>query len=100
MAVGEAGGRAARLDRHASGSVSDPELRAAARRSASTGDGEVLSATRREQEASATRLVEGEVALHELWFALPPQQRLRFGEHFSEMLLRAVHRQNDSTSSS
>jgi hypothetical protein len=32
-----------------------------------------------------------------LWFALSLQQRTQFGGHFSEMLLRVVRHQSDST---
>jgi hypothetical protein len=32
-----------------------------------------------------------------LWFALSHQQRVQFGGHFSEMLLRAVQHHTSST---
>lgn len=49
-----------------------------------------------ETEAAA-QVGQSEVALHDLWFALPRQQQLQFGGQFSRMLLRAVELHGSST---
>ena len=99
MAIREESCHSAQLNRHPDRHASDLHQGAASRRDEAVGIGQVLPAASRArtQETQATPPVAQEVALHDLWFALPHQQRVQFGGCFSEMLLRAVRRQNDAT---
>jgi hypothetical protein len=99
VAIREESRRSAQLDRYSDRYASDLHQGAAGRRVEAAGIGQVLPAASpaRTQETRATPSVAREVALHDLWFALPQQQRVQFGGCFSEMLLRAVRRQNDAT---
>ena len=98
IALREEDSHSACLDRHPKGRGSCLEDIATDRCVEINGDGKVLSATPGTEETQATpQIVQGEIGLHELWFALSHQQRVQFGGHFSEMLLRAVRQQNDST---
>ena len=90
----------AQLDRHPARGIACVDEGTTDRRDEAAGHGQVLPATSPSQAMPATSdgNQEEEVALHQLWFALPPQQRTQFGGHFSELLLRAVRHQNDLTS--
>mgnify|MGYP001825860886 CR=1 FL=1 len=86
------------VDRYLEGRVSGLDGIATSRRTAAIEDGDVLSTTSDTEAAQAkTRILQEEVASQGLWFALSYQQRTQFGGHFSEMLLRAVQRQTEST---
>lgn len=92
-------------DGHSSGVDRRPEIcnscldgRPADRSAEIAGDGGVLSTTSLAEEKQATtQILEEDVDLRELWFALSHQQRVQFGGHFSEMLLRAVQHHTSST---
>ena len=97
IAIREESRHSADLDRHPDGCVSCLDEIATDRCDELAGNGQVLSATSNAQETQATpENVQDDVGLHELWFALSHEQRVQFGGHFSEMLLRAARRQNDS----
>ena len=87
----------ARLDRHADRGDARSEDFAAGRGAKPAEDGSLLPGTPAAEEDSATHSREGEgegeVALHELWFALPRHEQEQFGGHFSRLLLRMIQQQ-------
>jgi len=99
VAIREESCRSAQFDRHPDPYASGLRQGAAGRRDEAAGIGQVLPAASCAvaEGTQATPSVAQEVALHDLWFALPRQQRVQFGGCFSEMLLRALRRQNDAT---
>ncbi len=97
IGIGEESRHSAHLDRHPERCASRVDESDADRCDEVAGNGQVLSATSLTQETQATpQILPAEVGRHELWFALPHEQRVQFGGHFSEMLLRAVRHQNES----
>lgn len=97
MAIGEESRPSAHRDRHSARGVACVDEATTDRCNKVAGNGQILPATSPIQETTRSHREE-EVALHQLWFALPPQQRTQFGGHFSELLLRAVQQQNDLAS--
>lgn len=83
----------ARLDRHAERGGARSEDIAAGRCAEPAEDGSLLPGTPAAEKDSATHSREGEVALHELWFALPRHEQEQFGGHFSRLLLRMIQQQ-------
>ena len=83
----------ARLDRHADRGDARSEDFAAGRGAKPAEDGSLLPGTPAAEKDSATHSREGEVALHELWFALPRHEQEQFGGHFSRLLLRMIQQQ-------
>ena len=83
----------ARLDRHAERGGARSEDIAAGRCAEPAEDGSLLPGTPAAEKDSATQSREGEVALHELWFALPRHEQEQFGGHFSRLLLRMIQQQ-------
>jgi len=71
------------------------------RRAEAAGGGGVLSAVGKADETQATsQNAEGQVDLHDLWFALPRHEQEQFGGYFSAMLMRVVQQQAGSSSHS
>lgn len=84
----EIGGPAV-MDRSAARRDPCLESNVAGRRIQAAGIGAVLPADPIADEPTATtRSSDREVALHDLWFALPRHEQEQFGGHFSRMLLR------------
>jgi hypothetical protein len=99
VAVREESRRSAQFDRYPTRGFSGLNEGAADRCDEVAGNAPLLSANSPAQEMqTTTQIVPDEVDLHAVWFALSQQQRLQFGGHFSEMLLRAVRQQNKLTS--
>lgn len=93
IALREENGHTSLVDRHSQGCDAHFDHFTASRCAATGGNGEVLSTAPVAEEAQATtEIIQEEVGLHQLWFALSREKRIQFGSHFSEMLLRAVHR--------
>jgi hypothetical protein len=80
----------ARLDRYSERGGARSEDIAAGQCAEPAEDGSLLPETPTAEKSSATHSIEGEVALHELWFALPRHEQEQFGGHFSRLLLRVV----------
>jgi len=83
----------ARLDRHAERGGARSEDIPAGRCPEPAEDGSLLPGTPAAEKGSAPQSCEGEVALHEFWFALPRREQEQFGGHFSRLLLRVVQHQ-------
>jgi len=83
----------ARVDRHAERGDARSEDIAAGRCAEPAENGSLLPGTPTAEKGSATQNCEGEVALHDLWFALPRHEQQQFGGHFSRLLLRVVQQQ-------
>jgi hypothetical protein len=98
IAVWEEGRHSTQFDRHPTRGVARLNQVSPDRCDEVVGTGQVLSATSGQATQAKTQIDEEEVGVHQFWFALPHEQRTRFGGHFSELLLRAVRQQSDLTS--
>lgn len=85
----------AHVDRHPTRGVACVHSISPDRRDEVVGTGQVLSAASGQATQVETQVRPEEIEPHQVWFALPSEQRSRFGGHFSELLLRAVQHRND-----
>lgn len=95
IAVREEYRHSTHFDRHPTRGVACVNSVSPDRRDEVVGTGQVLSAASTQATQVETQVRPEEIGPHQVWFALPREQRSRFGGHFSELLLRAVQRQNN-----
>jgi hypothetical protein len=94
VSVREEGCGAGFVDRHSEPCRASETTDVAAARSIEPAeDGRILPSAPVAEKCPPSQNAGNEIALHELWFALPRQEQQQFGGHFSRMLLRIVQSQ-------